>query len=119
MIRRSDFLGRAAAEHDRHLDSPPERGHLVLDAGLEVAQEVDRDVVLVDHVPLLVVQPGDPFPGSPGEADHVALGPDAADVLRDVAGRVGQVVDLEAHADTIAISVPDQRGIGHFAEERL
>ncbi len=89
----------------------------MLDAGLEIAHEVDGDIVLVDHVPLLVIEPGDPLSGSPCEAHHVALCPDAADVLRDVAGRVGEVMDLKAHADNRNLG-PDQRGIGHFTEDR-
>ena len=46
----------------------------------------------------------------------VGDGPDPAHILRDVAGRVGQVVDLEAHGNDRDLG-SHEGGIGHLAEE--
>ena len=66
--------GRSPQNHDRDMDALLNRG-LVLDARLEVPEQVDCKVVLVDDIPLLIIQLGNPFPKTPGEPDHVGLCP--------------------------------------------
>ncbi|OPY41801.1 MAG: hypothetical protein A4E41_00701 [Methanoregulaceae archaeon PtaU1.Bin066] len=76
---------RTTAEDNGDIDSPAEDWELLLDAGLEVPEQVYCQVMLVDHIPLLVIQLSDALPKAPCESYHVGLGPEAADVLGNVA----------------------------------
>src|SRR4030043_303229 len=74
--------------------------------------------MFINHIALFVAQLGDPLSRPACGADHISLCPDTPGVFSKITGRVGKVMDLEAHADDGNLSTHERR-IGHFPEERL
>ncbi len=109
---------RGAGHHDRHADSAPEHRELLPDTLLEVAEGVDGEIVLVDDVPLLVVEVCNPLAEPPRKPDHVGLRTGPPEVLGDVAGGVREVMDLQARTDHGDLG-PDEGRFGHLARKRL
>ena len=48
------FFCRTTADNKRYLNAPPECRHLLLDAGLKVAKEVNCQIMLIDDIPLFI-----------------------------------------------------------------